>query len=167
VYLFDRSAAWAFNDPDFERYPGVGYHQRVKAGTLTGAERRAARNDAVELFMALDALPYPKVIENPARGFLSSMYRKPDQIVHPHEFGDDASKATGLWISGLPKLKATKHVAPRIVNNKPRWANQTDSGQNRLSPGPDRWIERSKTYPGIASAIGSQMGGYIAALKAA
>ncbi len=71
------SAAWAFADPDFERYPGVGYHQRVQPGTLTGVER---------------------------------------------------------------------------------WANQTDTGQNRLSPGADRWKERSRTYPGIADAIAAHLG---------
>lgn len=156
------SAAWAFMDPDYDRYPIVGYHQKVKPGTLTGEARRQARDRAVEEFKVLDALPYPKVIENPARGFVSTLYRPPDQIIHPHQFGDDASKATGLWITGVPRLKPTKFVAPRIVGGKERWANQTDSGQNRLTPGPDRWIERSKTYPGIAAAIGAQMGGYIA-----
>jgi hypothetical protein len=44
---------------------------------------------------------------------------------------------------------------------KPRWANQTDSGQNRLSPGEGRWLERSATYPGIAAAVGSQWGAYL------
>lgn len=161
------SAAWAYKDPDYDRYPGVGYHQRVKPGTLTGKARREAQKEAIENFMSLDALPYPKVIENPAPSFLSKAYRKPDQIVQPHQFGDDASKSTGLWISGLPKLKPTGFVEPRMVNGKPRWGNQTDSGQNKLSPSDDRWIERSKTYPGIAKAIARQMGGYIAAKKAA
>src|ERR1700679_1657380 len=46
--LFNNASAWAIPDPDFERYPGVGYHQKVKPGTLTGAERRAAREQAVE-----------------------------------------------------------------------------------------------------------------------
>ena len=159
------ASAWALKDPDFDRYPGVGYHQKVKPDTLTGAERRKARDAAVELFQVLDAVPYPKVIENPAPSQISKRCRPPDQIVQPHQFGDDASKGTGLWITGLPKLKPTKHVPPRMVGDKPRWSNQTDSGQNRLSPGRNRWIERSKTYPGIAAAIGSQMGGYIAAVN--
>ena len=159
------ASAWALKDPDFERYPGVGYHQRVKPGTLTGAARRAARDAAVELFRWVDGLPYPKVIENPAPSQLNTRYRPPDQIVHPYQFGDDASKGTGLWITDLPALVPTEYVQPRMVNGKPRWANQTDSGQNKLSPSDDRWIERSKTYKGIANAIGAQMGGYIARLR--
>lgn len=161
------SAAWAYRDPDFERYPGVGYHQKVKPETLTGEARRNAQRQAIENFMTLDALPYPTVIENPAPSYLSKAYRPPDQIVQPYQFGDDASKSTGLWVRGVPKLRPTKYVAPRIVNGRPRWGNQTDSGQNKLSPSDDRWIERSKTYPGIAKAIARQMGGYIAAMKAA
>lgn len=162
------ASAWALKDPDFDRYPGVGYHQRVKDGTLTGAARREARDKAIRIFMAVDAVTYPKVLENPAPSMISTAYRSPDQVIQPHMFGDDASKGTGLWITGLPKLKPTEHVAPRMVSGKPRWSNQTDSGQNRLGPSlADRWIERSKTYPGIARAIGEQMGGYIAAMKAA
>lgn len=160
------SAAWAMKDPDYDRYPEVGYHQKVKPGTLTGAERREAHRHAVEEFKQLDGLDFPKVIENPAPSMLSRAHRPPDQIVQPHQFGDDASKGTGLWISKLPKLKPTKFVEPRMVNGRPRWANQTDSGQNKVTPSENRWIERSKTYPGIANAIGVQMGGYIAAQAA-
>ncbi len=160
------ASAWALKDPDFERYPGIGYHQKVKPETPTGEKRRKLRAEAIETFITLDAVPYPKVIENPAPSQISKAYRPADQIVQPHQFGDDASKGTGLWISGVPKLKPTKHIPPRMVNGRPRWANQTDSGQNRLSPGENRWIERSKTYPGIGTAIGEQMGGYIAALTA-
>jgi hypothetical protein len=96
-------------------------------------------------------------MENPI-GIMSSVYRKPDQIVQPWQFGDDASKATCLWTSGLPALRATASVAPRMVNGKPRFANQTDSGQNRLSPSTDRWKLRSVTYAGIANAMASQWG---------
>lgn len=151
------SAAWAFNDPDFDRYPGVGYHQKVQPGTLTGAAHRAARAEAIENFKRLDALPYPKAIENPAPSFISKAHRPPDQTIQPYQFGDDASKRTGLWLDRLPQLVPTRRVQGRIVihNGKPveRWANQTDSGQNRLSPGQDRWLDRSKTYPGIAAAF--------------
>jgi hypothetical protein len=75
-------------------------------------------------------------------------------------FGDDASKATCLWLDRLPALLPTKRVEPRMVNGRPRWGNQTDGGQNKLLPGPDRWKERSKTWPGIADAIASQWQGY-------
>ena len=152
------ASAWAFADPNFERWPGVGYHQRVRPETLTGAARREARDDAVENFMRLDRLPYPTAIENPAPSQISTRYRRPDQIIQPYDFGDDASKGTGLWLDRLPKLAPTLRVAGRVVvrNGRPaeRWANQTDSGQNRLTPGDGRWLDRSRTYPGIANAFG-------------
>ena len=157
------SAAWAFNDPDFDRYPGVGYHQKVKPGTLTGRARREERDRSVANFKRLEELPYPTAIENPAPSFLSRAHRKPDQIIQPYQFGDDASKGTGLWLRGLPKLRATGIVAGRIVNGKERWANQTDSGQNKITPSEERWLERSKTYPGIAAAMGAQWGEYLTA----
>lgn len=157
------SAAWAFNDPDFERYPGVGYHQKVKPGTLTGAARRAAREQALADVRKLMALPYPKAIENPAVNFINKAIRPPDQKIQPYQFGDDASKETGLWLDRLPPLRIdpTKRRAGRIVihNGKrvERWANQTDSGQNNLPPrDDDRWLARSKTYPGIAAAFATQ-----------
>lgn len=59
---------------------------------------------------------------------------------------------------GLLPLVPTARVRGLIVNGVDRFANQTDSGQNRLSPSDDRWIERSKTYPGIAAAMGDQWG---------
>jgi hypothetical protein len=145
------SAAWAFGDGP--------YHQKVKPETLVGAERRAAREEAIETFKRLDALPYPHAIENPAPSFISKSHRPPDQTIQPYQFGDDASKRTGLWLRGLPKLLPTRRVQGRIVNGVERWANQTDSGQNRLSPGEGRWLERSRTYPGIAAAMGDQWGG--------
>lgn len=167
------SAAWAFKDPDFVRYPGVGYHQRVKPGTLTGAARRAAREADLENIRELMDLPYPKVIENPGAGFISKAIRPADQLIHPYQFGDDASKLTGLWLDRVKPLRHTLRVPGRLVakvggkwvpyvgEGRPveRWANQTDSGQNRLSPGEGRWLERSATYPGIAAAMGQQWGG--------
>ena len=95
--------------------------------------------------------------ENPI-GCLSTRWMKPTQIVQPNWFGDDASKATCFWLFGLPPLVPTKKIPGRIVgyrkNGKPieRWANQTDSGQNRLGPSEDRWKERSRSYPGIVQA---------------
>lgn len=160
------SAAWAFADADFERYPGVGYHQRVQAGTLVGAERRAARDEAIANFKRLDDLPYPKAIENPAPSFISKAHRPPDQTIQPNQHGDDASKRTGLWLDRLPLIVQTKRVPGRMVEwprgsgkMVERWSNQTDSGQNNLTPGDDRWLDRSRTYPGIAAAFGSQWGG--------
>ena len=161
------SAAWAFADPDFVRYPGVGYHQKIEEGTLVGAARRAAREEALDNFRALLALPYPKAIENPAPSFVSKAIRPPDQTIQPFMFGDDASKRTGLWLDRLRKLRPSGFAAPRMVGGGqadlygftvPRWSNQTDSGQNRLSPGEARWLERSATYPGIARAFAEAWG---------
>lgn len=159
------SAAWAFNDPDYDRYPGVGYHQKVEPDTPVGAERRELRKQAIENFKRLDRLPYPKAIENPAPSFVSSAYRPPDQTIQPYEFGEDASKRTGLWLDRLQLLVPTKRIRGRIVEwpagsgaMVERWANQTDSGQNNLTPGDDRWLARSLTYPGIAAAFGAQWG---------
>ena len=96
----------------------------------------------------------PKIcIENPI-GCIGTRIRPPDQIIQPYNFGEDASKVTALWLKGLPLLQATKYVPPRITaEGYMRWANQTDSGQNRLSPGAFRAEDRVRTYVGIALAM--------------
>jgi len=120
---------------------------------------RAAKTEAALVFvsMLLEAPIKRIALENPV-GCISTRIRKPDQIIQPYQFGDDASKATCLWLKGLPLLRPTKHVEPRLVNGKPRWANQTDSGQNKLGPSENRWAKRSETYPGIAQAMAEQWG---------
>ena len=157
------AAAYAFLDPDYDRWPGVGYHQRVGADKLTGAARREARAEAVENFNRLEALPYPTAIENPAGSFLNKMHRRPDQVVQPYQFGDDASKGTGLWLKRLPPLRPTRYVEPRLIEYRgrtvKRWANQSPCGAPSLPPSADRWLTRSDTYPGIAAAMGAQWGG--------
>ena len=156
------SAAWAFADPDYDRWPGVGYHQMPGADVLLGAARRDARDEALDNFRRLLALPYPKAIENPARGFVSTFIRKPDQIVQPYEFGDDASKATGFWLDRCPPLKATRYVHPRVIEYRGkmvrRWANQAPCGAPKAPKSANRWLDRSATYPGIAAAMGDQWG---------
>lgn len=99
-------------------------------------------------------------IENPV-GCISTLVRKPNQIIQPYNFGEDASKKTCLWLKGLPLLKNTSYYPPRIVNGKERWGNQTDSGQNKLAPSADRATKRSKTYAGIAKAMAEQWGNHI------
>ena len=96
-------------------------------------------------------------IENPV-GVISTRICKQSQIIQPYEFGDDASKKTCLWLKNLNTLIPTSYVSPRYVNGKKRWANQTDSGQNKLTPSDDRWKIRSKTYNGIANAMANQWG---------
>ncbi len=121
-------------------------------------ERAAKTEEALVFVQALLAAPVPRIaLENPI-GCISTRVRKPDQIVHPWMFGDDASKATCLWLKELPLLTPTGSVAPRIVDGRKRWANQTDSGQNRLPPSEDRWKLRSLTYPGLAAAMSQQWG---------
>lgn len=94
-------------------------------------------------------------LENPI-GCISSRVRKPSQIVQPWHFGDDASKATCLWLRNLPLLKPQNQLPG---DRKTRRGNQTPSGQNKLGPSPDRWKERSRTYQGIADAMADQWGG--------
>lgn len=142
------SAAWAFKDGP--------YHQKVKPGTLVGIHRRRAREEALNFVQKLMDAPIPFIcIENPV-GAISTHIRPADQYIQPYQFGDDASKKTGLWLKNLTPLKPAAYCAPRIVNGKERWANQTDSGQNKLGPSADRWKTRSKTYPGIARAMAKQ-----------
>jgi len=93
-------------------------------------------------------------IENPV-SCISSRIRKPDQIIQPWHFGEDASKKTCLWLKRLPLLTETNRLQG---NDKTRRANQTKSGQNKLPPSPDRWKDRSRTYQGIANAMADQWG---------
>ena len=124
--------------------------------TTRGLRDPKLTEDALDLVRLFMRAPIDKIaIENPV-SVISSRIRKPDQIIQPHQFGHDASKKTCLWLINLPPLRPTKIIAPRMVNGKPRWANQTDSGQNKLPPSKDRWKLRSKTYEGIADAMAAQ-----------
>lgn len=96
-------------------------------------------------------------LENPV-GAISTRIRKPDCIIHPWQFGHPESKTTCLWLKNLPALVPT-NVLPKPASG--RWENQCASGQNKLTPSPDRWKERSKTYQGIASAMAEQWSEYV------
>ena len=88
----------------------------------------------------------PKIaIENPV-GIMSTEYRKPNQIIQPWQFGHGETKATCLWLKGLPELKPTNIVEGR------------ENRVWRMAPGPDRAKLRSKTFPGIARAMAEQWG---------
>lgn len=118
-------------------------------------ERAAQTEEAIDFVKKLWNSPIPIiVIENPI-GCLSTRFQKPTQIVQPWMFGEDASKATCLFIKGLPALKPTNII------KKSRYANQTASGQNNLAPSPDRWKIRSITYQGIANAMADQWSSFI------
>ena len=91
-------------------------------------------------------------LENPI-SCISTRIRKPDQIIQPWQFGEDASKATCLWLKNLPLLQPT-NILPG--GREARRANQTPSGQNKLGPSPQRAMERARTIQGIAEAMAAQ-----------
>ena len=101
---------------------------------------------AVSFFMRIvrQSAHIPKVaIENPVC-IMSSLYRKPDQIIQPWQFGHGETKATCLWLKGLPLLTPTEIVEGR------------EARIHRMPPSADRWKERSRTYQGIADAMVNQ-----------
>ena len=124
-------------------------------------ERAQQTEDALVFVRDLMSAPiYHIAIENPI-GCISTRIRPPEQTIQPYQFGHDASKATCLWLKNLPPLQPTQMIEPRMVNGKPRWGNQTDSGQNKLPPTADRWKIRSETYEGIAKAMAGQWGKWL------
>ena len=105
--------------------------------------RQQAALDFVRLLMAA---PIPMIaVENPI-SIISSKIRKPDQILQPWQFGHGETKATCLWLKNLPRLIPTQIVSGR------------EQRVHKMPPGPDRWRERSRTYPGIAAAMAAQWG---------
>lgn len=129
--------------------------------------RQAKTGEALAFALRLWSLPIARIgIENPI-GRLTAYLRGhgvPIQIVQPYQFGHDASKATCLMLKGLNPLPLdpAHRVRGRFVtcNGKrvERWANQTDSGQNRLGPSDTRSMDRARTYPGIAEAMALNWG---------
>jgi hypothetical protein len=104
--------------------------------------------EALVFVRALMLAPIPRVaIENPVSK-ISSAVRKPDQVIQPWQYGHGETKATCLWLRGLPLLTPTKIVEGR----EPRI--------HHMAPGPDRWRERSRTYEGIAEAMAQQWGAH-------
>jgi hypothetical protein len=133
-------------------------------GVLYGEARVEAMREAASFFRSLLLLPIPKIaLENPTmHGDAQAIVgRPPNQSIQPYEFGDDASKQTCLWLKGLRPLRKDPalYVPPRIVKGLPRWSNQTDSGQNKITPSADRWKIRAETYGGIARAMAQQWAG--------
>lgn len=119
------------------------------------SKRQANLAYAAMFFRTLLECDVPRIcIENPIphKYAIQKIGRKYDQIIQPWQFGEDASKATCLWLKNLPKLKPTKII------KKKRYANQTPSGQNNLGPSPERAMLRAKTYQGIADAMADQWG---------
>ena len=113
-------------------------------GSVRDEKRWQLMREAAALFNWLLTVDVPRVvIENPIMHRHAGI-RRPDQIIHPWMFGHGETKATCLWLKGLPPL-----VPTLIVNGREQvcW---------KQPPGPDRWKNRSRTYPGIASAMAEQ-----------
>lgn len=101
---------------------------------------------ALDFVRALMNAGIPRIcIENPI-SIISRKIRKPDQIIQPWQFGNGGTKATSLWLKGLPKLAPTDIVDGR------------EARIHKMPPSPDRWKERSRTYQGIANAMADQWG---------
>ena len=109
-------------------------------------ERLKLREEAYDFFMKFINAKCKRIaVENPI-GYMNTHYRKPDQIIQPWQFGHGETKATCLWLKGLPLLQPTNIVKGR---EQRIW---------KMGPSVDRVKERSKTYPGIAKAIAEQWG---------
>lgn len=115
------------------------------------------RKEAADFFLKFAEADIPKIaIENPV-SVMSTIYRKPDQIIHPWQYGHPEEKTTCLWLKGLPKLTPTNNVREEMMK-------LTKKERERIyymSPGPERAKERSKTFPGIARAMAEQWAGKI------
>lgn len=120
----------------------------ASSGARYFAQKRAdGRQQAgIDFFMKLANADIPRIcIENPV-GIMSSVWRKPDQIIQPWQFGHGETKATCLWLKGLPHLKPTNIVEGR------------ESRIHRMPPSNDRSMLRSLTYQGIAESMSIQWG---------
>lgn len=107
------------------------------------------QQQGIGFFMNFTRLPCPLVaIENPV-GIMSTVYRPPHQVVEPWEFGHGETKATCLWLKGLPLLQPTEVVSGR------------EDRIHKMLPSDDRSKLRSKTYPGIALAMAEQWGKFL------
>jgi len=116
------------------------------SGARWMALRPAQTEEALKFVRRLLEADIPRIaLENPI-SIISSRIRKPDQIIQPWMFGHGETKATCLWLKGLPKLVPTDIVDGR------------EARVHRMPPGPDRWKERSRTLPGIAAAMAEQWG---------
>jgi hypothetical protein len=131
--------------------------------TVSGArwfkEKRAdgRQQKGIEFFMAVANCKIPKLaIENPV-GIMSTLWRKPDQIIQPYQFGDSFQKTTCLWLKNLPKLVPTnivdrgEQVTLKSGKVMAKWS--------AFAPVKDRVKIRNRTFPGIAAAFADQWGG--------
>ena len=109
-------------------------------------DKAEQQQEALDFVRLLMNAPIPRIaIENPV-SIISSRIRKPDQVIQPWMFGHGETKATCLWLKGLPKLTPTNIVEGR------------EQRIHKMPPSPDRWKLRSTTYKGIAAAMAQQWG---------
>ena len=138
-------------DVDLSRYDLLIAHPPCTHLAVSGArwfkDKLTEQAEALDFVRWLMAAPVPRIaIENPV-SIISSRIRRPEQIIQPWMFGHGETKATCLWLKGLPKLTPTNIVAGR------------EGRVWRLPPSPDRWKLRSATFEGIAQAMAQQWGG--------
>lgn len=109
-------------------------------------DRTKKRLQAAEFFMKIAVADCEHIaIENPL-GIMSTVYRRPDQIINPYDFGDPIAKRTCLWLKNLPPLQPTYKTPPQVTG----WVEgMKGSGSNRQKA-------RSKTFPGMAAAMAEQ-----------
>ena len=139
-------------------------HLAVSGARHFEQKRKDGRQQqGIDFFMKFVNADCPRIaIENPI-GIMSSIYRKPDQIIQPWMFGDKYTKSTCLWLKGLPKLKPTN-----IVEHGDYFEWVDKNGKKKRQPKwfyealkyaktpEERSILRSKTFPGIAKAMAEQ-----------
>ena len=141
-------------------------HLAVSGAAWFDEKRKDGRQQqGIDFFMLFANLECPRVaIENPV-GIMSNIYRKPDQIIQPWQFGHPTSKKTCLWLKGLPPLVPTDIVepddyvyksGPKAGKRDPRW-----HVESLKLPPKERSKMRSKTFPGVAKAMAAQWGPYI------
>lgn len=108
--------------------------------------KRREQAEALDFVRTLLNAPIDRIaLENPA-SIISTHIRPSDQTIQPWQYGHGETKATCLWLKNLPPLQPTDIVDGR---EQRIW---------RMPPGPDRWRERSRTFPGIAAAMADQWG---------
>lgn len=142
---------------------GAAYFS-AKWGEERIMRRRQKQQEAIWFFMQFIKADCPKIaVENPV-GRMSTLYKKPTQIIQPYQFGDHAQKKTCLWLKGLPKLEPTNIVdRGEMMGNYSigAHADGRDDNGKWLRWGPELAKLRSRTFPGIAKAMAEQWGGKV------
>jgi hypothetical protein len=123
------------------------------SGARWFASKSSEQKQAIKFVLALASAPIPRIcIENPV-GILSSVWRKPDQIIQPWMFGEPETKATCFWLKALPPLQPTHLEGDLFCKPAPE---EKRARVHLESPGPDRWKNRSRTLPVVANAMAEQ-----------